>query len=177
MCEPVPMTSEQMKEILAPSKPHMTIEQMKEMLTPGRAPNADSGEPTVLTSALAYASMGWHVLPLKARSKVSLVRWKAGATTDPAVIRSWWEKWPDAGVAIAVEPSKLVAVDGDDPSVEADLDLPETLTAATGRGQHFYYQAPEGVALKSWSGPGFDVKATGYVVAPPSIHPTGVRYK
>ncbi len=152
-------------------KPRMTIEELQEMLAPDTPGEA-------VQFALAYASMGWHVIPLKAKLKEPLVRWKAGATTDPVIIHDWWERWPAAGVAIVMGLSNLVVVDVDEPGAEAKLDLPETLTASTGRGKHFYYAAPEGVALKGHSGDGYDVKAsTGYVVAPPSIHPSGARYK
>ena len=48
-----------------------------------------------------------------------------------------------------------------------------------GDGEHFYFAAPTDVSLKSGVlAEGLDVKADGgYVIAPPSLHPSGRRYR
>ncbi len=61
----------------------------------------DSSNP-IRDAALAYASHGIAVLPVRAGSKVPLTsRGVKDATTNEAAIRGWWQKWPDANVAIA----------------------------------------------------------------------------
>lgn len=58
--------------------------------------------------------------------------------------------------------------------------LPTTLTVTTGRGdggRHLWYQRPSG-RLRGRLPDGIDVKSSGYVVAPPSVHPdTGGLYR
>lgn len=55
---------------------------------------------------------------------------------------------------------------------------PRTVHCLTGGGgAHLYYRAPEHGAIVSSLGPGVDVKLRGYVVAPPSLHPSGERYE
>ncbi len=60
-------------------------------------------------------------------------------------------------------------------------ELPETRTAASGRGdggRHFYYRASDARLTSRLLGAGLDVKTSaGYCVVPPSIHPdTGKPY-
>ena len=143
-------------------------------------------------SDLDYAARGWRVLPLKPRDKAPLGElvshgWK-DATTDPDTIARWWARYPDANVGIACGASGLLVLDidprnGGDDSLR-DLEeqrgpLPNTVRCLTGGGGvHYYFRrpvdAPVGDATP-W--PGIEIKAEGYVVAPPSIHPdTGREY-
>jgi hypothetical protein len=56
----------------------------------------------VLAAALAYAAAGWPVFPCQAGAKAPLtVHGFKNASTAPAVIRAWWDRWPGANVAIA----------------------------------------------------------------------------
>ena len=87
-----------------------------------------SGPPTMLAAALAYAARGWPVFPLKPRDKVPAIPKTEGgsgfydATTDPAVIRRWWERWPDANVGLATGAAAgFVVLDVDGPEGEASL--------------------------------------------------------
>jgi Bifunctional DNA primase/polymerase, N-terminal len=67
----------------------------------------------LLQEALRYASVGWPVFPCRpnrddcpdptrceCKAPLTLNGFK-DASTDPAVIRRWWSRWPDANVAIA----------------------------------------------------------------------------
>ncbi|MGH3303219.1 MAG: bifunctional DNA primase/polymerase, partial [Streptosporangiaceae bacterium] len=52
--------------------------------------------------ALAHAERGWPVFPCRPGSKEPATRHGfRDATTDPAQIRAWWLRWPDANLAIA----------------------------------------------------------------------------
>lgn len=62
----------------------------------------------LLAAALRYASAGWPVFPCTPdgtaapdhKAPLTAHGFK-DATTDPARIRAWWHRWPDANVAIA----------------------------------------------------------------------------
>src|SRR5207245_8411583 len=89
------------------------------------------------------------------------------------------EAWPNANIGIATGPdSGLVVLDVDCPEILNGWQS-DTLTAETGKGQHFYF-ALNGTAVKNSVrklGDGLDLRGDGgYVVAPPSRHASGVTY-
>jgi len=89
-----------------------------------------------LNLALAYASLGWHVLPVWSvddngscrcgkpndapghkpgkhpQGKLAL-HGHSDATTDEETIRTWWTRDPDAGIGVSLAASGLLAVDID----------------------------------------------------------------
>jgi len=100
------------------------------------------------------------------------------------VIRRWWDRWPRANVGIACGPSGLLVIDVDDPTAAREAlagypELPETPTSSTAKGRHYYFRAPDPpppnrVRVLA----GVDVRsAGGYVIAPPSVHPSGTVYQ
>jgi hypothetical protein len=109
------------------------------------------------------------------------------ATTDPNKIKIWWKQWPYAMIGAPVPYSLLVLdVDPRNRGDVAELEsltcpLPATLTAWSGRndgGRHLYYMRPAGPLTSTRLPQGIDLKANGYCVVPPSIHPsTGQRYR
>lgn len=117
---------------------------------------------------------------------------KKDATTDPALIAHWFPPDTDRNVAILTgERSGLVVVDvdtrNDGEAGFARLErtygtLPETKRAKTGGGGfHLYFLLPPGAEeLRDHTHvagfQGVDLKADGYVVAPPSLHPSGDAY-
>jgi Bifunctional DNA primase/polymerase, N-terminal len=159
--------------------------------------------PDPVAAALRYAATGWPVLPLhtpdhSGRCSCGRARCpKPGkhplnrhglhrASADPAQIRARWQAWPDANVGIAT--GRLVVVDVDGAHGRAAFaaleqthePLPPTLTAASGRGAHLYFHAGARRIANSAGrlGPGLDVRGRGgYVVAPPSLHADGHRYR
>jgi hypothetical protein len=168
---------------------------------------------TPLEYALEYAAQGIAVFPLhtvfddicscrkgsECKSKGKHPRWHRAdlpngvdnASTDPAQIKIWWERWKDANLAIAMGGEhRLIALDSDprnggDASV-CDLaeahgnDWFDTYTVRTGgNGNHFLYRLPHGVEVhRKDIAPGVDVKAAGgYLVAPPSVHASGRNYE
>ena len=114
--------------------------------------------------------------------------WREESTTDPAAIRRWWGKWPDANIAIDTGKSGLLVLDadaykdtyaGDSLLSETDEQTPTVLTG--GGGQHLYYRLPPGKAWGNATGTlptGIDIRgAGGFVVAPGSLHASGRHYQ
>ena len=152
-----------------------------------------AAEPEVmLDAARRYARLGWSVIPIQPRGKRPLVPWVEFQQRIAPVeqIDAWYRRWPDANVGIVTgRISGLVVVDidpahGGNDSLEAIArehgPLREGLEAATGGGgRHFYFSHP-GVPVPNRVGlyPGIDVRGDGgCVVAPPSVHPSGGRYR
>lgn len=112
------------------------------------------------------------------------------ATTDVAVIASWWGgRYAGCNIGGRVPDSMFVLdVDPRNGGLEAVAELqaqhgvlPETLMTVSGRGDggcHRFYRRPPGRLSQKRLGPGIDLKSSaGYVVLPPSIHPeTGRAY-
>jgi hypothetical protein len=160
---------------------------------------------SLVVAALKYAAAGFPVLPLHtglpggrcscaARScdrPGKHPRWRPGlitaglreATTDPGRLREWWDTWPTANVGLVT--GVIADVCDVDSAEGARLlheligpewsDLPAVRTGSG--GLHLYVAAtghPGHVRLLSgvdWRGSG------GYVVAPPSRHASGARYR
>lgn len=161
----------------------------------------------LLDAALAYAERGWAVFPCHSpvpggcscRSPgcpspgkhPRVAKGLHAASTDPATIRGWWQRWPGANVAIRTGAvSGLVVIDVDPPhggdhslaSLGARHGpLPTALTVRTGSGGTHIYLAHPGVQIRNAAGTrlgtGIDVRGDGgYVIAPPSRHPSGAAY-
>jgi hypothetical protein len=140
-------------------------------------------------AACTYADRGWAVMPLKARQKAPLgllvPHGMDDATSDLATVFGWWERVPHANVGINCEASGLVVLDVDPRNDGEDSlhdllrelgTLPRTIEAHSGGGgQHILFRNPGG-SFRREVGPGVDVKCSGYIVAPPSIHPSGEAY-
>jgi hypothetical protein len=153
-------------------------------------------------AAARYAAWGWPVLPLHEitsrgcscgdRSCSSpakhprLPRGVHQATTVRGHVEAWWRRWPTANVAIATGAFVVLDVDGPDGArslqtlqVEQER-LPDTPWVSTARGRHLYFLAL-GLEVGNSAGrlgPGLDIRGRGgYVVAPPSVHATGWRYR
>jgi len=140
----------------------------------------------VIEFALFYLARRWSVIPLRPRDKRPLLDWQKyqdqQATEEE--IREWWNRWPDANIGLVTGTvSGLVVLDLDDPEavkLVKQQGVPPTVVASTGKGWHIYFQHPgqpvvNAVALGGVKG--LDVRADGgYVVAPPSVHPSGRQY-
>jgi hypothetical protein len=143
----------------------------------------------VIQTALALAARGFHIFPCRPRDKrPATVNGLKDATTDPDIIRAWWRQQPDNNIAIATGPASgvfVVDVDGLDAEatlrrLEAEHEaLPSTVEVITARGRHIYFKWPQEPVRNSAGkiGPHIDVRGDGgYVLSPPSIHPSGRRY-
>lgn len=157
------------------------------------APRPDSGQRLLAAAALEYARHGVAVLPCQPRGKLPLLpNGFHGASRDVEQVTEWWDRWPDANIALV--PARchlpggrtLLVLDLDGPAGRqsaAELAIPhDTARVTTGRpegGQHRYFSVPAGLAIGNRSpAPGLDVRhAAGYVLAPPSVHPSGAVYQ
>lgn len=108
------------------------------------------------------------------------------ATDSGRKIEEWWYREPDANIGIATgADSGIVVVDVDNVHSLEDLEAEhgdlDTLWAVTGSGGiHLFFAHPGEHLPNSASriAPGVDVRGDGgYVVAPPSIHPSGRAYR
>jgi hypothetical protein len=137
------------------------------------------------TTAHQWRDLGVATIPILARSKVpALDSWKPYQTRLPTdrELRTWFLN-SGYGLAVITGWTDLVVVDWDDAWLySAWLSglngqysaVSRTYRVQTRRGWHLYFRCPN---AQNWKGPGVDVKAAGgYVLAPPTIHPTGHRY-
>jgi hypothetical protein len=139
-------------------------------------------------AALAYAGRGWHIFPLLPKGKFPLIKGGGGflsASCDPATVTSWWAMQPNANIGLWPGQSGLIVIDLDGPEGEATgralgLLSEPTLQVVTGRedgGRHLYFKRPDFPISNANIGKKVDVRCdAGYVVLPPSIHPSGRSY-
>lgn len=161
-------------------------------------------------AALIYAARGWSPLPLcppdhvgvgrthgadcKGGSwgKAPMIQWKEFQNTPATAqdIESWWKRWPNANVGLAMGPGGLVGIDTDGPAGEDALrqmiesGFIKTLEFVTpGGGLRQLYLCSEGAMLS----PKFQALAKkeeirllgkgSQTVAPPSRHQKGGIYR
>src|SRR3990167_8632832 len=132
----------------------------------------------ILEKALEYLDRKISIVPVK-RDKVPLIKWEEFQTRYPTKkeVISWWEKWPEANVAIVTgKISGLTIVD-----VEAGGDIkkfPKTATIQSGGGVwHLYYQYHP-IRSVTRIMPLTDIKSDGGLcTAPPSVHESGKTYE
>lgn len=142
-------------------------------------------------AAASHHARGWSVLPLRPHEKRPLVRWEGFQSVHASAIEiaDWFRRWPDANLGVVTgEISNLVVLDvdpkhgGDDSLIALERrfgTLPPTVEAVTGGGgRHLYFTHPGGlVRNRAGLAQGIDLRGDGgYIVAPPSIHPSGRPY-
>ena len=139
--------------------------------------------PTMLDVALAYVEKGYSVFPLRPGEKQPLTKngyWDA--SQDVKVIRTWWQKFPNANIGLPCAPNNLIVLDIDRHPGKKDgfenyhslagyepepAATPQADTARGGR--HFIFAAPPGTLLvKREIVESVEVKYNGYIVAAPS---------
>ena len=140
-------------------------------------------------AAKSYAGLGLSVIPIKAQSKQSLVTWKSYQSEPPSIdqVQAWWDQSPEAGVAIVCgQVSGVLVLDIDtDQKLGSDFPIPPTPMVVTGSGgRHYYFSAPSElyriptVNLRSHCNLDGEIRGDGaYVLAPPSVHPSGQCYE
>lgn len=108
------------------------------------------------------------------------------ATTDPATVAAWWERWPESNIGLAtgvafdvLDFDSLLAVDTFDAACPDDAVPFPGPSVSTGMGVHYYLEATGQGNRSSLvaKGSGLDWRGVGgYVVAPPSLHYLGGLY-
>jgi Bifunctional DNA primase/polymerase, N-terminal len=147
-----------------------------------------------LQQVLDLAKRGFKLFPLAAQTKIPMkgFAWTQLATNGAAQLRVWFDQFPNCNWGAATGPCSGVFVLDIDGETGRDslgslanqgFTLPSTLTTETGNplSHHLYFKYPgdETTLRNSASklGPGLDIRAQGgYVVVPPSVHPSGKSY-
>lgn len=145
-----------------------------------------------IDAALEYIAKGWPVFPCNIDKSPKVGGGFKAATTDAQQVKAWWSRWPDASIGVPMgEIVGLFVVDIDLPegphsllALEAENGmLPTTLEQRTGSGgrQLFFKLPGKDKVLKNSAGKlgvSIDTRAAGgYVIAPPSKHPSGGHYR
>jgi hypothetical protein len=139
----------------------------------------------ILKAALAYLDLGFNVMPVNPKTKRPYKEWLHLQTerVEPYEVEGWWLAYPEANVAIITGSiSNLVVFDLDTQAAQDHVSqhgTPRTPMSRTSKGLHIYLSYPSIlVGNKTDKKIGMDVRGEGgYVVAPPSVHMTGFKYK
>jgi hypothetical protein len=144
--------------------------------------------PSLLSKALEYHARGWALLPTMGKAPhPGLLRrtegrasWKhlQSSPANEERLHAWFELRTKAGIGVITgEPSNLVVVDFDHgpfPPIGAKLPLTATVSSGRPNGVHLYYVG----SANSRKHAGGEVRGNGsFVVAPPSLHSSGRRYR
>lgn len=139
----------------------------------------------ILGQALDLMSEGFSVLPCVARQKEPAIRWKKYQSyrADEEMIREWFGGITDYNLAIVcgAVSGGLVVLDFDDEDLYTKWRRSNTVPDGTpivrsSRGFHVYVRTDR--AIDSHKVRGLDILGEGhYVLAPPSLHPSGARYE
>jgi hypothetical protein len=135
---------------------------------------------------------GCRVFPVAAREKTPLIPdWPHQASDRSENIDFWSKRWPGSNWGVATGAGSgafVVDFDGDAGRKAIEnftgaygTEWLQTRTAKTPRGLHLWYIWPDGeTRIRNSAGKiaeGVDVRGEGgYVVIPPSIHPSGAAY-
>lgn len=133
----------------------------------------------MLDAALNYAALGYPVFPCWPGTKDPMTTHGfKDATVDSEQIRAWWDRNPDANIAIATEGLLVVDIDGQSnpwPGGDSELAaaLESTPVSITPRGgRHHFFIQPKGAGVRNSAGKialHLDVRANGgYAVLSPS---------
>lgn len=131
----------------------------------------------------SYLEHGLSLIPVRRGEKMPLGKWAHAQSerASMADVYTWMADELNLGV-VTGELSGIVVVDCDNAAAVArvtELGHEPTPTVLTGRGAHLWFRHPgqpvrNAVALED----GIDVRGDGgFVVVPPSIHPSGEPYR
>ncbi|KUO95207.1 bifunctional DNA primase/polymerase [Ferroacidibacillus organovorans] len=140
----------------------------------------------MLDHVQALRTLGLRIFPVAERSKLPAIAGGHGhldATTDEVTIRNWWMGHPCANIGHRPDDDEFyLDVDGGDESLRkltAIGQLPITPTTKTPRGYHLRFRST-GIHIPQRKLQRFQAEtktSSGYVLLPPSVHPSGARYE
>jgi len=129
---------------------------------------------------------GYSVIPVKPNKKPYIPKWTPYQSTKPTKeeILSWWQKWPEANVAVITgKVSDMIGIDVDTKDAFGRFEdyMPdgfETPMCRTPRGGwHYWFKYEEGFRTCSNVLEGVDIRADGgYLIVPPSENGNGEKY-
>lgn len=147
----------------------------------------------LLYFAEQYADYGLAVFPVKKDKSPYVKNGFYQATTDHKIIKEWWNKWPDAGIAMPTGQVNhgIFVVDQDEKNGEHGIEefeqwvddnllyFDDTWVAKTpSGGRHTYFKTNEKVNNPVGWLSGVDVRGDGgYVLLPPSVGANGSSYE
>lgn len=144
--------------------------------------------------AKRYIDMGWRVFPCNLEKQPLTKHGFYDAVLNEDQIDLWWKEFPNASIGIATgHLSGIYVVDVDIKDKKPGANSIATLEAKYGKlpvtpisrtgsgGWQYIFAYPIGEKLgssKEKVAPGIDTRGNGgYVVVPPSLHPSGNRYE
>ncbi len=135
-------------------------------------------------AAHEYLDLGFSVMPI-GDDKRPIEKWEhlqdQRVTHDKITL--WWDRYPHANVGIITGlVSGIFVLDLDKTEAmdfSKDKGLPRTPMSITSKGIHVFLDYPSNLLGNRVDKDfGMDIRGEGgYVVAPPSVHPSGVKYE
>jgi len=135
--------------------------------------------------ALKYIQSGFSIIPLKPREKNPLIKWARFQKTKPTEkeISTWWSRWPKANIGLITGAVNRLVVFDEDGEKAAKIikeggGLPPGPQSVTSKGRHYLFRHP-GFSVQNDVNKKLDLDIRGdggYIVAPPSVHPSGHVY-
>lgn len=139
---------------------------------------------SLLDAALSYSAKGFSIIPIGADKK-PLIKWKEfqmrRASDDELTL--WCNRSDIQGIAIVTGGiSNLYVLDMEKDADRSGLDIcgDTPVVESGGGGYHIYYsnEGHEGIGSFNRFRPDMDFRGEGgYIIAPPSLHPTGSSYR
>ncbi len=141
-------------------------------------------------AAIALGARGLRVFPCWPRKKEPAIRDNLRlAAVDETIVRRFWGEQGVYNIGVATGPGSgvwVLDIDGWRERTLSRLEaehgaMPPTVEAISGAGRHLYFRWPDGAEIRNSQDrvdiPGLDVRGDGgYVLAPPSVHPSGRAY-
>lgn len=127
-----------------------------------------------------YLQLGWRLIPCPTGEKHPRLRWKVYQEQAPTEEElEQWFAGPTNISLLTGAVSRVIVLDIDQGGVVEET-MPETPCVETGSGgRHYYFRHP-GFTVRNWAGklPHVDCRGDGgLAVLPPSLHPSGRRYR
>jgi len=137
----------------------------------------------MLNMAQSYIARGFSIIPI-GNNKKPLVEWKAfqSRIVSPEELEKWFKDFPRLNLAIVTgKISNLVVVDIDFRHGSTDelfKDINTVKVRSGGGGLHYYFKSNEIIPNFNGIKPGIDIRGDGgYIIVPPSRHPSGNSYE